>query len=1328
MTCLTEEQFNSAIEHHKAINDVRVGQDAETTVQFLRNTRSHVSKIAGFYQTPSSKVPISTSVTQKIGKKYQYSANVLLDQQALIGNLVHEASEFVINDILQVTSEMSNDAAFKYVKNLKQYNQEGLKKIYRKYGKTFSEEAAQNLFLGIQETMLSIYRQQALLNNLSKNPGKVTIFPEQVVINPKKDIGGTIDLLAIFSDNTAGIFDFKTKISKGRRINLIGEVIDEAIVIPKRDIDKYKLQTGEYGRILREAYGVKSIRNITILPIKINVDLNNAKKKYGDVIKNIRFPGQDPFLEKIIPFSNKTGLKSLDELIKKIDDQIITLEERIRRNYKLKDDLSERIANLEQSKKDILLNHSLDKIIDYGKSLAEKVKKAKLNDLDIVETQDLLNELKLLNNLASSTYEYRKTLEQQHPEKLQKFKEQIGEFTFELEEAIKIVEQNLYETKIANLIELHTGYKITDDMGNITPFAQEGYFGKLFYQLSQFENPVFQTLRKILNDVNYSTRVETDKIVEEIVQKENAVYSWLKNNGKSFDDLITIMVNPATDNFWSRYTKEFAKRLESLPDDQIHIYYDVSENYAESYKTRLELYKTKFKDLSKKEYDEKLKTWIEENDLTLVDNTPKYSKAWTLAKKYHRLHLKESPNNFNEQYKYIRSIPELKAYYEMFEKYNKHFRDMLGVEYSQLPNNFLPNIRKSMSERVSEQGYNGFISGTKDYLMSFSIREEDKSADGTYNNSNKIPIFFLNPFRNEDNSIQTGEKSYQFGRSLAIFAKMANEYRALNQREAEILALQEFLNTQAEQFLERRGQNVIDQMGNQLSEKLQANDLPEIFRTFVDMYVYKIGIQPVIGDKSGEAERLLLKAKEYFTLKTLGLNVIAGAGSFVSAKINAIIEGNKGIIYNTNDYKESVKDAWASREKFLAINAYFDPMSHRLNNPRIAGEEKYGERMYGDPTMRGWINKYVNSRMLMNTFSVGDQYIEEVVLVSMSKNYYVDESGNLKRFKSEQDRELNKDRSIWNLFSYDKESGAKLNLSEAHMMNAFESFRLAVQAGQSRIKGTIPEEDKAHWQTNIIMQIVMHFKSWMPGILFERFGKVKYDNRIDSLYMGKYTALSKEFANPDKLAFSTFFKKIVLPKVGKLVADISTFGLLSKNRLVDKNVKQHLFEKWLDENPHMRDKVSVDDFIEIQQKQLKSVIQELRVLLTLAGLILLLGADWDDDGEKDYKKYLLTRKLASLTFKVQQELSFTYSPVAFAGMVKSPIPMIGLVTDFWKTVSNTIDEILDPIFGEERLIGGTTNDKQPIFYNSHKWVPGLGGTIRFLDLFNDDVAYSNSNN
>ena len=82
-------------------------------------------------------------------------------------------------------------------------------------------------------------------------------------------------------------------------------------------------------------------------------------------------------------------------------------------------------------------------------------------------------------------------------------------------------------------------------------------------------------------------------------------------------------------------------------------------------------------------------------------------------------------------------------------------------------------------------------------------------------------------------------------------------------------------------------------------------------------------------------------------------------------------------------------------------------------------------------------------------------------------------------------------------------------------------------------------------------------------------------------------------------------------------------------------------------------------------------------------------------------------------------MSFVFNPIDFTNMVTTPLPTIGLVTDSWKLMKNTIDELLDIPFGEERLIGGQKKDKTAIGYYGHTFIPG-GRLLDFFDLWKDD--------
>lgn len=122
----------------------------------------------------------------------------------------------------------------------------------------------------------------------------------------------------------------------------------------------------------------------------------------------------------------------------------------------------------------------------------------------------------------------------------------------------------------------------------------------------------------------------------------------------------------------------------------------------------------------------------------MLNGKAKYPDAWSNFSMRRFLEIKDG--DFRKEYLYIQSVPELKEYYEMFTKYNEQFRQVLGVEYKNLPNNFLPNIRKQTSERIDEFGaFTGTLSGVKDFFKDFSVREDDTDLNGSFDNRQSTP-------------------------------------------------------------------------------------------------------------------------------------------------------------------------------------------------------------------------------------------------------------------------------------------------------------------------------------------------------------------------------------------------------------------------------------------------------------------------------------------------------------------------------------------------------------------------------------------------------------
>lgn len=1325
--------IRTALENKKAFHPVKNNQTAEESLAFLDSDEQNFVKDSGKYILEGLNVPLRSTVTTDLNKDNTFDSE-LSGPSAKIGNFVHSNIEKAGREILGEIQGLSTATAISRIKAMTS----AMFTPDLSSGKKLDEKSKNNIFDLARNQILFAYEEQHIINNRSGHTAVPQIRFEAKVIDPVKSVGGTIDFLAVLSDNTFIIRDYKTKMTTPKDYDSTLNLKSDKDLIYYKSLDKYKLQIAEYARILREYYGFAGTHSNRLIPIRVFSVYNNGTKDYAPLVSRVAGPGQDKAIDDIVPFTEKTGFESLDKFLANMDKQIDTLEARKGKDVKTKQDVQDRIDRLKDLKKEILIKKSVNNTLDHVKYLSSRLEDMEsLSDEDLLE---ILGEFRMLESLSSATYDFKKYLVKEGQD-VDEMESKIGQTLLVIQNRIEDLKFEINNKRMVRLVEEETGIKMTNDTGDFIPFAPEGAFANWFYQLSAWQSPIFKTLRSKLDKANYEARQAVDEITEEVKTKENAVRAKLKSLGKDWSYFVKIMINPKTDNFYTKGSPEFYERMKTIKPEEIPTYYEVQEWY--DWRDRMKKEEAKLVaeltvdgNLDAGTLLDRMGTWERNNNLSLnKQGKPLYEQAWVNAKKNNRLKLKDSMVEESKEYMAIRTVPEFLAYYQMFEKYNEQFRKMLGVEYSNLPNNFLANIRKEAGERIEEWGLiKGTQSSVSDFISDFSIREDERSDDNSYLKRDSIPKFFLNPFRDGDGKLLPGEKSYQFGRSLLLFAKMAHNYDQMNKIEAEVLLLRETLIEKGEELIPKSGGIATNFLGNNKTLALSSSDIPQVFDSFIKLYVYGQSINPIIGDKSGASEKALLQMKKYFTLKTLGLNFISAAGGFIAAKVQANLTGRSGIFYTSADYNNAIVAAGKNRKNFLALSGYFDPMGHRYGNIRLE-ESTLGEFQIADKSQRGWINQYVSTRTLMQPYALGDQFIDEAILYSLAANYYV-ENGNLKKMKLPGDKEKYKDKTILALFSYDGKD-AKLNLPEDQIRDIYIAFRRVAQVVQGKIKGSIPSEDMAQWQTSIVGQMLFSFKSWLPNVLSERLSSVSVDSRVDTLYMGRYTALAQYIGTRhtnktgEVLALGAFLKKIVLPKLAGLALRVLSFhtigGYFKGYKMTDDATRQLLYQKFLAENPQYEGKTSFEEYLMVQEAQARNAIVELRMLLALSLLLILAMKIESDDGEEAYKQNIVTRKLASIMLKVSQELSFFWNPLEFANLVKNPIPMVSLVGDAYKTITNTLDELFDIAIGEERLIGGQTNDKKNIGAYSVPWLPGAGGMSKLVELFDDSVQYSNTN-
>lgn len=1328
----TQSDIITAIQNKKAFHTIKQGMLRDESVTYLEFDNNNFIKDDSLYKVEGTNVGLNTTVTTRLNKNEKFDSP-RAKGSAEIGNFIHDALQEYGNFVLGQIQGKNVKQTLSLLPFLKQPNLTNSSKV-------LDQRSRDNLFETVINQFKFAYESQNLINQRQNLDGIPIIKLENLVIDPVDSIGGTIDFLAILSDNTFIIREY-TSISTHRdQLDVNGNLRSDVTLVHYKKLEKNKLQLQQYSKILINRYGFKGVHSSRIIPLKSYSLFNRKTKTFDNNITYVAGPGQDNLIEEIIPFTEKTGFNSLDDFMSEIDRRIEKLSKN--KNIADRERIAKKIGDLQNIKHEITIKKSLNNVLDYLNFIRGQFEN--IDSLSIDELLNIKHDLDLFKTIIDSTFEFKSYLESSGFD-ISGLDNQITQITNAANVLSITVKEELFNKKLNHVVAEATGEKIVDEFGNVIPFTPDGYFSQWFYQLSQFNNPIFQTLTAKLDTAHAEKNRKILELQEQVITTERDVLRVLKSKGLSWQDFISIIVNPKTDNLIGKVDGEWFKSIEKMSGGEYAKIFDVVEyfDYTIRQKQFIEKVKSLYPDDLASQQRE-IDSWNEKNNLSLDSNgDAQFPEAWIRARNNGKLVLKEDKIVYSKEFQKIKDVPEYLAYYNLLESKNREFRHLLGVDYKNLPNNFIPNIRKVASERIDEWGaYKGIKSATEDFIKDFSVREDDLTDEGDYLKRDVIPKFFLNPFRDKDGNTIIGEKSYQLGRSLLLFAKMAYNFDEMSKIEGEVSALKEFLVEKGQEIEQGKNGIKVNLLGN--IKTIKTADLASTFDKFVQMYLYGLHVEPVLDDKSGKYEKMLLQMKNYFTLKKLGLNIISATGGFISAKIQSTIVGKTGIYYNEKQYNNALKSMVKDRKKFLALSAYFDPMGNRYNNIRL-DEKVLGEAQFKDSSQRGWINQYVNSRLLMKPYSIGDETIDEIVTYSLAQNYYVNSEGILKKAQFDEDYETYKGRFISDLFMYD-DNKVDLNLPENQKQKVWTAFRKAVQVVQSGIKGTIPDSDKAVWQGQLAGHLLGNFKSWIPGVMTERFGKIKFDKRVDTVYMGRFTAIMQELGTSkinnknEALQLGVFIKDILLPKLAQLSLHVASFhtigGYFKGFKMKDDGTVRLMYEQWLRQNPSNVGKVSYKEFRNVQEKQLKAAIIEMRMILAFTLLAVLAMGDWDDDGEKDYRKYLATRKLVSLILKVKQEISFFVNPTEFINLTKNPIPMVGLLQDAVRTVSNTSDELFDVVLqgdvvvGKDKVVIGEKDnkDRKNLLSYSHSWIPGFGGLAQFLDILSDDTQYNNTGN
>jgi hypothetical protein len=269
------------------------------------------------------------------------------------------------------------------------------------------------------------------------------------------------------------------------------------------------------------------------------------------------------------------------------------------------------------------------------------------------------------------------------------------------------------------------------------------------------------------------------------------------------------------------------------------------------------------------------------------------------------------------------------------------------------------------------------------------------------------------------------------------------------------------------------------------------------------------------------------------------------------------------------------------------------------------------------------------------------------------------------------------------------------------------TVRSLMQKASSKIKGSIPQEDQNLIGTNIYTAMLMQFKNWIPDMVKDRGQGLTYDEDSQTFDIGRF-----------RVFFGEFTAKGLVPKLkafSNTLAEVASFGKYNRyNNGQISEVAQKYFVDFIKEHPELKDKISIDDFIELRRAKLQGMARELRQYLFLFAVVALLKAAIPDDEDDNPVGNFIAMNAYRISNRGLLELGFFLNPGSFKQIMNKPVAVMGLFDDITKVVKNTADETRDTLFGED-----SPQDKTPILNYTSKMLPGNRVILDVFDLFDN---------
>lgn len=1089
-------------------------------------------------------------------------------------------------------------------------------------------------------------------NLVNKDEFRGGIFRTEVkVVDPKRSVAGTIDLMIVMPDGRVHLFDWKSVNFK----TINGETLDNRVSPTKER--NYNIQLNEYKNILTSQYGVKEFGQIRVVPIQtiFKSELQNNTLVKG--LNDIKIGGDEKHLQPIIAESEKTGVPALDNLLNALIVRRHSLENTMQsitgtdlERAKKRQFITNKLVDIAHAITQIHTDHKIDQFLDFLSSEMDTL--ARLGQGSTPGTLDAFTDAQFEE--TSKNIDYFQILIEQN---LAPISDTIQG---DAKERLRQLATRFVEAKSQLYNDLQRRVKAVGEQVGIADATQAdkqtGWWSTTMRYASQQFNKKIASLWKLVDNQKQQVIRDHAVVNHEIESKVKSLKAWGSKNGLSGIKVFSKIINAEGTQLIAKFSKDFRDKVnnayENPSSDNIKFLKQATvfneQRYESDLADKTELWKDRYGD-NQDAIDRQIKWYQDKYDVRVSDNA--------YGNNNYFLSMADTPENHSAEYKYIyqQGNEPLKDFYEYFQNKTAEYRDVMGLSKDR---NFIWNVRKDFMERIVSNGIGAFtkMPSILNQLENADLeRSQEVLTDESGQQIQNLPKYFVNPIlkaeKQEDGTIKMvadkENKSQDLGKVLSLAAAMSLNYKYMADIEDSAKVLRLGINYGQEVVTDYRGRPVQDLIKGGVKTAATSANTIQHFNDLMNYYLYgvKNKTKDITFNFLGK-KRSLLKGysdlSKYFTGKTLGFNSMSILANIVGGDINARILGTTSKYFDNAQYSKALYKMLPMRDpKAYAIMGYFDIMT--ASRPYEKANELSANSLTKHLT---WDKLFVGHEKT-------DSWIRNSALLAMMQNHTINDAGAVVK-------KTGTEKSLYDMVELKDGKFSLPGLSE----NEYNKFRNRVHVIGERILGNSTRDNIRGVNLTILGRSLFMFRSWIPRMADERFGELRHDYDLDEYEYGRYRAFGK----------AVFQDQIgnIAKNLGNTFADFGILGFkpwkgTNANAAINARIDE-LYYKSIAQDPTQT--ISKEEFHQLYKDNLRTTMMELQVMSALGMLLLAAkgAVGKDKTSEEKFGLAVASRALSEMAF---------FTGLGFNDIVQNGLPIMSLV----QQLSGFGKSIVTDVFG-----------------------------------------------